>query len=87
MARITVLFLAGFLLNSLNAASQLNLKPVPDSAATIRRLAILPQKFYIKQLPFTCKKEVQLQKAIALPLYIRLGSKEEVDRLEGKLRH
>ena len=44
----------------------------------------MPRNFYNQSLGFFCKKEVQLQKATGLPLFIRLGSKEYVDYLEKK---
>jgi hypothetical protein len=73
-----------FLLNSLKAASQANLKGRIDSADKKISLKVLPQNFYNKQLSFFCKKEVQLQKLTSLPICIRLGSKEYVDHLERK---
>ena len=84
MARVRPLFFLLFLLISLKAASQLHLKPVPDSIHTQPSLKVLPQNFYIQHLGFFCKKEVQLQKSTSLPLYIRLGSKDYVDQREGK---
>jgi len=44
----------------------------------------LPQNFYNHSLGYFCTKEIQLQKITSLPVYIRLGSKEYVDYLEGK---
>jgi hypothetical protein len=44
----------------------------------------LPGNFYAKQLPFFCSKELQVQKAVGIPLKFRLGSVEYCDRLEGK---
>ena len=40
--------------------------------------------FYSKQLPFFCNKEFQLQKAVGIPIKIRVGSVEYCDKLEGK---
>lgn len=51
------------------------------------RLINMPTgKNYVEQLGFFCKKELQLDKLIAVPVRFRLGSKEYVDRLEGKNR-
>ena len=84
MGRLVLFFLAGFLLNSLKATSQADLKGMMDTSAQKISLKILPQNFYNRQLSFFCKKEVQIQKLSSLPLFIRLGSKEYVDYLEKK---
>jgi len=53
---------------------------------TIKKINIrvLPQNFYNQHVGFICKKEFLLQKAISLPFYFRLGSKEYVDGMERK---
>jgi hypothetical protein len=79
-----VVLLIAFMLNSLKGASQLSLKPVKDSAHRKIILNPLPQNFYNHSLGYFCTKEIQLQKITSLPVYIRLGSKEYVDYLEGK---
>lgn len=79
-----ILFLLLGMLNFRKAAAQLNLKPVRDSVEKKFSLMVLPQNFYNSHLGYFCRKEVQLQKATSLPLYIRLGSKEYVDYLEKK---
>jgi hypothetical protein len=45
---------------------------------------IVQQGYYSKNLGFFCRKEWQLQQATRLPLRIRLGSLDYVNRLEGK---
>ncbi|HEX2607343.1 MAG TPA: hypothetical protein VHK91_08190 [Flavisolibacter sp.] len=84
MARSLVLFCILILLNSTKALSQLTLKAKPDSTAKPLTLTVLPQNFYSKHMGYFCKKEVQVQKAIKLPLSFRLGSREYVDYLEQK---
>jgi hypothetical protein len=40
--------------------------------------------YYMGSLGFFCKEEIQMEKTIHLPLRLRLGSLQEVNRLEGK---
>ena len=46
----------------------------------------LPGNFYAKQLPFFCNKELQVQKAVGIPIKFRLSTVEYCDKLEGKNR-
>jgi hypothetical protein len=84
MGRMLFLFLATAMLNSLEASSQLNLKRPTDTPGRKISLSPLPQNFYKQNLGYFCKKELQLQKATSLPIFIRLGSKEYIDYLERK---
>lgn len=84
MGRMIFVFFALVMLNSLKAASQLNLRAVKDTVEKPNFLHPLPQNFYNQGLGFFCRKENQLQKLTSLPIYIRLGSKEYVDYLERK---
>lgn len=45
---------------------------------------LLPKNYYVNCLPFFCKKEWQIEKAIKFPLKFRIGSVEYCDKLEGK---
>lgn len=47
-------------------------------------LNILPASFYSENLGFICKKELQLDKVMAVPLRFRLGSLVYVNYLEQK---
>lgn len=84
MRRIIFAFLLLCVLNSTKAAAQLSLKASADSNIKNFLVKPLPQNFYNQHLGFFCKKEIQLQKLIMLPVFIRLGSKEYVDYLEKK---
>jgi len=39
---------------------------------------------YAENMAWTCRQELRLEKLLAMPLKISLGSKEQVDWLEGK---
>jgi hypothetical protein len=84
MGRMLFVFLMAVMLNPLKGAAQLNLSRSADTAYRKISSRLLPQNFYNRSLGYFCKKEIQLQKTISLPLFIRLGSKEYVDYLERK---
>lgn len=46
--------------------------------------APLPATWYASHMAWTCQKEWQWEKNTRIPIRIRLGSKEQVDWLEGK---
>ena len=86
MARIGLVLLTVILLNSMKAATQVIFNGKADTSGKKISLVVLPQNFYSNHLGFFCKKELQFQKVTALPVYIRLGSKEYVDRMERKAK-
>ncbi len=49
-------------------------------------IKIIPSDYYIQNLAFFCKKELQLEKLTKVPFRFRLGSIDYVDRLEGKTK-
>jgi hypothetical protein len=55
-----------------------------EASTPATHIKVLPQQFYFNSLGFFCKKELQLQKSVKLPLKIRLGSVSYTDRMEGK---
>ena len=84
MGRSMFIFLLPLLLNSLKAASQLNLKQPLNRTEKKISIRPLPQNFYNQRMGFFCRNELQLQKKTGIPLFIRVGSKEQVDYLEQK---
>lgn len=50
----------------------------------LQPLRLLPENYYCNKLGFVCKKEIQLEKSTKIPLKIRLGSIDYVDKMEGK---
>jgi hypothetical protein len=54
-----------------------------DSLKNIPIRLVAPN-YYAQNLAFFCKKEIQMEKITKIPFRFRLGSIEDVDRLEGK---
>jgi hypothetical protein len=64
------------------AASAQRTPVVQGSVAPLINIKTVPAAACTQNLPFFCRQELKLQKASGLPVYIRLGSKEYVDKLE-----
>jgi hypothetical protein len=90
-------FVKIFLLFSITAQAQqvkdstttANKQKIIDSLrmAVPLRVNTLPPNYYNTQLGFFCKKELQIQKAVKLPIVFRLGSAAYTDKLEGKIKY
>ncbi len=50
-------------------------------------ITIIPRDFYFSNVGFFCKKEVQIEKRLGLPVRFRLGSVDACNFLEGKRRY
>jgi len=83
-------FIGLLLLISIGATAQ----AMTDSSAMLRKplnesskyfsLRVLPSNYYSSNLGFFCKKELQVQNAVKVPLRFRLGSVSYCDAMEGK---
>jgi hypothetical protein len=58
-----------------------NCLPVPLYTLPKR---VIPGNFYTQHLGFFCKQEIKFEALTKIPFKFRLGSVQEVDRLEGK---
>jgi hypothetical protein len=77
------------LILSISASSQLRLDSTTIKRKTFNDSIIcvafrLPANFYSLNLGFFCRKDLQVQNAIKMPLHFRLGSVAYCDALEGK---
>jgi len=69
-------------------STTLALQHFPDKriVAPSTPVVFLSPNFYASQLGFFCKQEIKFDKVTKVPFRFRLGSVEECNRLEGKLR-
>ncbi len=91
--KLIVIFL--FLLFAFNSNAQLttnadslNLPTLKElflsSSETLSPSSPIQKPYSVSSLPIFCKIEANLEKKTDTPIFFRLGSKAEVDRIEGK---
>lgn len=78
---LIILFLFGIASNA-----QLIVRPNQQKIDSLNRqpLRLVSENYYSINLGFMCKKEIKFEKSTKIPLKIRLGSLECVDKMEGK---
>ena len=81
-----IALLTTILLIATSAKAQLMAKTSQSKIDSLKLqpLRLVPDNYYSCNLGFMCKKEIQIQKSTKIPLKIRLGSVEYVDKMEGK---
>ena len=67
-----------------NSSAEYLLKQNSSALAAFYVNDIIKPNYYTQHFGFVCKKELALQKAIKVPLHIRLGSLQQCNYLEGK---
>ncbi len=56
-----------------------------NSFAINNPVKTIPASYYTNSLSFFCKKELQIEKAVKIPVKMRLGNVTYTDKLEGKI--
>lgn len=50
----------------------------------IRPTTVIAPDYYTRNMAWTCRQEWRLEKAVSIPVRLRLGTLEQVNYLEGK---
>lgn len=71
-------------LSGISAMTLTNKQPTSTTQLPAIRPQSISPDFYARYMAWTCRQELKMQQAIKLPLYLRLGNLDHVNRLEGK---
>ena len=80
---VIILFAISFAATAQSRAVSTMQKTLIDTSKQFS-LRVLPSDYYSSNVGFFCKKELQLQDALKIPLRFRLGSVAYCDAMEGK---
>jgi len=81
---VNLLLITAFASQAQQGLPLINSKPGNIDSLKKFPIRLLPDNYYSNNLPFFCKKELQLEKLTKVPFRIRLGNVDYVDALEGK---
>jgi len=79
-----VIFSENFLMKKDSPTRSVRAQETSHLPAPLIGLQLIEPVFTISSLPFFCKQEYKFEKTTSVPLRLRLGSLEYVNKLEGK---